>query len=81
MDYEDWLYCMGQLKVMNCRMPTARGGFPAGVVEVDEDDTDELKNEDGDSQAFLSFLLFSHCFLALRTGFHGCSPWFLAMSM
>ena len=58
MDYEDWLYVMGQLKVMNCRMPTARGGFPPGVVEVDEDDTDELKNEDRDFCCFLFLAVF-----------------------
>lgn len=49
---------MGQLKVMNCRMPTARGGFLPGVVEVDEDDTDELKNEDRDFCCFLFLAVF-----------------------
>ena len=37
MDYEDWMYCMGNIKVMNCKMPTSRGDFHARLLDDDED--------------------------------------------
>ena len=37
MDWEDWMYCMGQLKIMNCKMPTSRGDFHSTFAEIDED--------------------------------------------
>eukprot|EP00437_Effrenium_voratum_P004130 CAMPEP_0181423132 /NCGR_PEP_ID=MMETSP1110-20121109/13972_1 /TAXON_ID=174948 /ORGANISM="Symbiodinium sp., Strain CCMP421" /LENGTH=1183 /DNA_ID=CAMNT_0023546251 /DNA_START=81 /DNA_END=3632 /DNA_ORIENTATION=- len=41
MDFEDWLYVMGQLKVMNCQMPSRRGDFHNQIVEEDEDEQEE----------------------------------------
>lgn len=37
MDYEDWMYCMGNIKVMNCKMPTSRGDFHSRLLDDDED--------------------------------------------
>ncbi|CAJ1327559.1 unnamed protein product [Effrenium voratum] len=37
MDWEDWQYIMGQFKAMNCKMPSARGGFHTDFVDEDED--------------------------------------------
>jgi len=46
MDYEDWMYTMGNIKVMNCKMPTSRGDFHSQFVDEDEDgDRDEGDND------------------------------------
>ena len=53
MDFEDWLYVMGQLKAMNCRMPSKRGGFQNKIVDEDEDQQTEDAQEEEDSQSAL----------------------------
>ncbi|CAJ1452172.1 unnamed protein product [Effrenium voratum] len=50
MDFEDWLYVMGQLKVMNCQMPAKRGDFHNQIVEEDEDEQEEGPVEDANDQ-------------------------------
>ena len=49
MDFEDWLYVMGRLEVMNCQMPSRRGDFHNQLVEEDEEETEvvvEVDDED-----------------------------------
>ena len=46
MDFEDWLYVMGQLKVMNCKMPSRRGDFHNQIVEEDDDKQEDVPEED-----------------------------------
>ena len=45
MDFEDWLYVMGQLKVMNCKMPSRRGDFHSQLVEEDEDKQEDVEED------------------------------------
>ncbi|CAK9090384.1 unnamed protein product [Durusdinium trenchii] len=37
MDYEDWQFIFGQVRVMNCQMPSTRGAFKNTFVDTDED--------------------------------------------
>ena len=46
MDFEDWLYVMGRLEVMNCQMPSRRGDFHNQLVEEDEDETEVVVEAD-----------------------------------
>lgn len=46
MDFEDWLYVMGQLQVMNCQMPSQRGDFHNQLVEEDEDPPEDVQDEE-----------------------------------
>ena len=46
MDFEDWLYVMGQLQVMNCKMPSRRGDFHNQIVEEDDDKQEDVPEED-----------------------------------
>ena len=46
MDFEDWLYVMGQLQVMNCQMPARRGDFHKQIVEEDEEEQEEVHESD-----------------------------------
>ncbi|CAK9025209.1 unnamed protein product [Durusdinium trenchii] len=51
MDFEDWLHVMGQLKVMNCKMPSKRGDFHNQIVEEDEEEqAEDAPGEDGEDQ-------------------------------
>lgn len=57
MDYEDWMYCMGNIKVMNCKMPTSRGDFHSRLLDDDEDggsgdDGGEFNDEDDEDDSF-----------------------------
>lgn len=43
---------MGQLKVMNCQMPTKRGDFHNPIV--DEDDDEQTQDVDEDAEEFFA---------------------------
>lgn len=51
MDFEDWLYVMGRLEVMNCQMPSRRGDFHNQLVEEDEDETEVVVEADDEDPA------------------------------
>ena len=50
MDFEDWLYVMGQLKVMICQMPSRRGDFHNQIVEEDEEEQEDSEEVDVDEE-------------------------------
>ncbi|CAK9090717.1 unnamed protein product [Durusdinium trenchii] len=56
MDYEDWQFIFGQVRVMNCQMPSTRGAFKNTFVDTDEDgdgdDTVIIHDEEDDEDYY-----------------------------